>query len=42
MRLVGVISTTVLFLTLGLAASAYAQEQHDQKEEAKAKPAQQD
>ena len=42
MRLVGVISTTVLSLTLGLAASAYAQEQHDQKEEEKAKPAQQD
>jgi phage repressor protein C with HTH and peptisase S24 domain len=41
-RLVGVISTTVVSLTLGLAASAYAQEQHDQKEEEKAKPAQQD
>jgi phage repressor protein C with HTH and peptisase S24 domain len=40
MRLVGVISTTVLSLTLGLAASAYAQEQ--QKEEEKAKPAKQD
>jgi hypothetical protein len=42
MRLVGVISTTVLSLTLGLAASAYAQEQRDQKEEEKAKPAQKD
>jgi hypothetical protein len=31
-----------LSLTLGLAASAYAQEQRDQKEEEKAKPAQQD
>lgn len=45
MKLVTAISTTVLTLTLGLAASAYAQEQHDQrdqKEEEKAKPAQQD
>jgi phage repressor protein C with HTH and peptisase S24 domain len=42
MRLVGVISTIVVSLTLGLAASAYAQEQHDQKEDEKAKPAQQD
>ena len=42
MKLVGIISTTVLSLTFGLAASAYAQEQHDQKEEEKAKPAQQD
>jgi len=36
MRLVGVISATVFSLTLGLAASAYAQAQHDQKEEEKA------
>jgi phage repressor protein C with HTH and peptisase S24 domain len=42
MKLVGIISTTVLSLTFGLAASAYAQEQHDQKEDEKAKPAQQD
>ncbi len=45
MKLITAISTTVLSLTLGLAASAYAQEQHDQKdqkEEEKAKPAPQD
>ena len=42
MRLVGVISATVLSLTLGVAASAYAQEQRDQKEEEKTKPAQPD
>jgi outer membrane biosynthesis protein TonB len=40
MKLVGVISTAVLSLTLGAAAPAYAQEQHDQQEEQKAKPAQ--
>ncbi|MGA2859405.1 MAG: hypothetical protein ABSE40_21265 [Candidatus Sulfotelmatobacter sp.] len=41
MKLVGVISTAVLSLTLGVAAPVYAQqEQHDQQEEQKAKPAQ--
>jgi flagellar motor protein MotB len=41
MKLIGVISTAVLSLTLGVAAPAYAQqEQHDQQEEQKAKPAQ--
>jgi flagellar motor protein MotB len=41
MKLVGVISTAVLSLTLVAAAPAYAQqEQHDQQEEQKAKPAQ--
>ena len=41
MKLVGVISTAVLSLTLGVAVPAYAQqEQHDQQEEQKAKPAQ--
>jgi hypothetical protein len=40
MKLVGVISAAVLSLTLGVAAPAYAQqEQHDQQEEDKAKPA---
>jgi hypothetical protein len=43
MKLVGVISTAVLSLTLGVAAPAYAQqEQHDQQDEQKAKPAQQE
>ncbi|MGA2966642.1 MAG: hypothetical protein ABSD64_10540 [Terriglobales bacterium] len=41
MKLIGVISTAVLTLTLGVAAPAYAQqEQRDQQEEQKAKPAQ--
>jgi len=41
MKLVGVISTAVLSLTLGGAAPVYAQqEQHDQQEEQKEKPAQ--
>jgi cell division protein FtsN len=41
MRRVGVISTAVLSLALGVAAPAYAQqEQRDQQEEQKAKPAQ--
>jgi flagellar biosynthesis GTPase FlhF len=41
MKLVGVISTAVLSLTLGVAAPAYAQqEQRDQQEEQKDKPAQ--
>lgn len=43
MRLIGVMSTAVLSLTLGVAAPAYAQqEQHDQQQEQKAKPAQQE
>ena len=38
MKLVGIISTAVLSLTLGAAAPAYAQqEQHDQQEEQKAR-----
>ena len=40
MKLVGIISTAVLSLTLGVAAPAYAQEPHEQQEEQKAKPAQ--
>jgi|SRR5208282_2416057 len=40
MNLVGFISTAVLSLTLVAAAPAFAQEQHDQQEEQKAKPAQ--
>ncbi|MGA7694972.1 MAG: hypothetical protein WCA76_08070 [Candidatus Sulfotelmatobacter sp.] len=40
MKLVGVISTAILSLSLGAAAPVYAQEQHDQQEEQKAKPAQ--
>jgi hypothetical protein len=42
MKLVGVISTAVLSLILGVAASAYAQEQREQQPEEKAKPAQQE
>jgi len=43
MKLVGIISTAVLSLTLGVTAPAYAQqEQRDQQEEQKAKPAQQE
>lgn len=43
MKLVGVVSTAVLSLTLGVTAPAFAQqEQHDQQEEQKAKPAQQE
>jgi|SRR5579862_2242416 len=38
MKLVGAISTAVLTLSLGLGIPAYAQEQHDQKEENKDKP----
>ena len=41
MKLVGVISTAVLSLTLGVAAPAFAQEQHEQEEQ-KAKPAQEE
>jgi hypothetical protein len=41
MKLVGIISTAVLSLTLGATATAYAQQdQRDQQEEQKAKPAQ--
>jgi hypothetical protein len=40
MKLVGLISTAVLSLTLGVAAPAFAQEQHDQQDDQKAKPAQ--
>ena len=41
MKLIGVISTAVLSLTLGAAAPAYAQqEQHDQQDERKAQPTQ--
>ena len=41
MKLVGIISTAVLSLTLGVAVPAYAQqEQRDQQDEQKAKPAQ--
>ena len=40
MKLVGVISTAVLSLTLGAAAPVYAQQdQHDQQEEQKVQPA---
>jgi len=40
MKLVGIISTAVLSLTLGATAPAFAQqEQHDQQEEQKVKPA---
>jgi len=43
MKVVGIIGTAVLSLTLGVAAPACAQqEQHDQQEEQKAKPAHQD
>jgi hypothetical protein len=42
MKLVGIISTAVLSLTLVAAAPVYAQEQHDQQEDQKAKPAQDD
>jgi hypothetical protein len=39
MKLVGIISTAVLSLSLGAVAPAFAQEQHDQQEEQKDKPA---
>jgi len=39
MKLIGILSTAVLSLTLGIAAPVYAQEQHEQQEE-KDKPAQ--
>jgi hypothetical protein len=41
MKLVGIIGTAVLSLALGVAAPAFAQEQHDQEEQ-KAKPAQEE
>ena len=39
MKLVGMISTAVLSLTLGVVGPAFAQEQHEQQEEQKDKPA---
>ncbi len=42
MNLFGVISTAVLSLTLVAAAPVFAQEQHEQQEEQKAKPAQEE
>ena len=43
MKRIGMISTAVLSLALGVATPAYAlQEQHDQQEEQKAKPAQEE
>jgi hypothetical protein len=41
MKLVGVVSTAVLSLILGVAAPVFAQEQHEQEEQ-KAKPAQEE
>src|SRR5450432_3219364 len=41
MKLIGLISTAVLSLTLGAAVPVYAQEQHDQQEEKKDQPAEQ-
>ena len=41
MKLVGVISTAVLSLILGIAAPVFAQEQHEQEDQ-KAKPAQEE
>jgi flagellum-specific peptidoglycan hydrolase FlgJ len=42
MKLVGVICTAVLSLTLGVAAPVYAQEQHEQQEEQNARPGQEE
>ncbi len=39
MKLIGLISTTVLSLTLAAAVTMYAQEQHDQQEDKKDQPA---
>jgi hypothetical protein len=39
MKLAGVIGTAILSLTLGASSSAYAQDQHEQQEEQKDKPA---
>jgi outer membrane biosynthesis protein TonB len=41
MKLIGLISTAVLSLTIGAAVPVYAQEQHDQQEEKKDQPAEQ-
>ena len=41
MKLAGVIGTAILSLTLGASSAAYAQDQHDQQEEQKEKPAEQ-
>jgi hypothetical protein len=41
MKLVGIVSTAVLSLTLVAAAPVYSQEQHEQQEEQKAKPEEQ-
>ena len=38
MKLIGVLSTVALCLTLGIAAPAYAQEQHEPEDKAKAAP----
>jgi hypothetical protein len=42
MKQLGFISTAVLSMILGATAPVYAQEQHEQREESKAKPAQQE
>jgi hypothetical protein len=42
MKLVGILSTAVLSLTLGAVVPAYAQDQHDQQQEDKDKATQQD
>jgi hypothetical protein len=39
MKLTGVIGTAILSLTLGASSAAYAQDQHEQQEEQKDKPA---
>jgi len=39
MKIAGVIGTAILSLTLGASSSAYAQDQHEQQEEQKDKPA---
>jgi hypothetical protein len=39
MKLAGVIGTAILSLSLGASSAAYAQDQHDQQEEQKDKPA---
>jgi hemolysin activation/secretion protein len=39
MKLAGVIGTAILSLTLGASSAAYAQDQHDQQEQQKDKPA---
>ena len=42
MKRIGMISTAVLSLALGVAAPAFAQEQHDQQDEQKAKAGQEE